>query len=124
MVNAMIGLLTMRLDGGRPRAVRELARGQRDGVRRGVLFEARDPLGAGHRSNVVVLCEKPRERDLRRRRAGLLRDRLDLVQDPQVLIEVAADEPENAHPVVLCAQPAGQKPSAERRRRPRSRCRV
>ena len=71
---------------------RELVGGQLDAVSSCVFLEPRDALCTGDRGNVVSLGEEPGERDLGRCRADLLRDSLDLVDDPQVVLEVALGE--------------------------------
>ena len=57
-----------------------------------VLLDAGDPLGAGDRGNVVALGEQPGQRDLRRCGVELGGAGLDLVDDAEVLLEVALGE--------------------------------
>ena len=64
-----------------------------------VLLDARDPLGAGNRRDVVALRDEPGQRDLRRSRARLggngpnFLNFLNFLQDAQVAVEVLAREP-------------------------------
>src|SRR6266487_3066883 len=86
--------LFVALAGGRTEIVqaRDLLRAQLDSVGCGVLLDTGNPLGAGDRGDVVALREQPGQSDLRRCRAGLGSDGLDLVDDAKVLFEVALGE--------------------------------
>ena len=70
----------------------DLLSAQLDTVGCGVLFDAGDALGAGDGGDVVALREEPGQRDLRRCRIELGGDGLDLVDDAEVLFEVAFGE--------------------------------
>src|SRR4051812_37959337 len=79
------------LAGGRGELVEplELLCAELDRVGGGVLLDAGDALGAGDRGDVVALGEEPGQCDLRRRGVELGGDGLDLVDDAEVLLEVA-----------------------------------
>src|SRR5438876_144231 len=62
------------------------------GLLRKTLANAGDALGAGDRGDVVALCEQPGQGDLRRCGAELGGDGLDLVDDAEVLLEIAFGE--------------------------------
>jgi hypothetical protein len=70
---------------------RDLLRAQLDAVGCGVLLDSRNRLVRG-RGDVVALREQPGQSDLRRCGAGLGRDCRDLVDDAEVLFEVALGE--------------------------------
>jgi hypothetical protein len=70
----------------------DLLRAQLDAVGYGVLLEAGDALGSGDRGDVVALGEQPRQRDLCRGGVDFGGDGLDLVDDAEVLLEVAMGE--------------------------------
>src|SRR5438093_1853838 len=57
-----------------------------------VLLDAGNALGAGDRGDVVALCEQPGQSDLSRCGADLGGDGLDVVDDAEVLFEVALCE--------------------------------
>jgi hypothetical protein len=80
--------------GGRGEIVKplQLLFAQLDAVGGGVLLDAGDALGAGDGGDVVALCEQPGQRDLRRGGVELGGDGLDLVDDAEVLLEVALAE--------------------------------
>ena len=86
--------LVVALAGGRRQVAEpvELAVGQLDDVGGGVLLDAGDALGAGDWSDVVALGEQPRQRDLCRGGVEFGGDGLDLVDDAEVLLEVALGE--------------------------------
>ena len=98
----------------------ELVGGEFDAVGGGVLLDARDAPGAGDRGDVVALGQQPRQRDLRRGGTGLGCDRLHLVDDAQVALEVLAGEarvglaPVVVGEVVDGADLAGEEAVAER----------
>jgi len=85
--------LVVALAGGRGEVVEllDLGRAQLDAVGRRVLFDAGDALGAGDRGDVVALRKQPGQRDLRRCPVELGSDGLDLVDDAEVLLEVALE---------------------------------
>jgi hypothetical protein len=68
----------------------DLLRAQLDAVGGGVLLDAGDALGPGDRGDVVSLREQPGQSDLRRCGVDLGGDGLDLVDDAEVLLEVAS----------------------------------
>ena len=70
----------------------ELRAAEPDAVGCGVLFDTGDALGAGDRGDLIALRQQPRQRDLGRGGVELVGDGLDLVDDPQVLLEVALGE--------------------------------
>src|SRR5712691_1195079 len=70
----------------------DLLRAQLDSVGCGVLFDAGDALGAGDRGDVVALREEPGQRGLCWCCIELGGDGLDLVDDAEVLLEVALGE--------------------------------
>src|SRR5205807_247822 len=57
-----------------------------------VLLDAGDALGAGDRGNIVALRKQPGQRDLRRCGIDLCGDGPDLIDDTEVLLEVALGE--------------------------------
>ena len=65
---------------------------QLDAVGCRVLLDAGDALGAGDRGDVVTLREQPGQSDLRRCGVELGGDGPDLVDDAEVLLEVARGE--------------------------------
>jgi hypothetical protein len=67
----------------------DLLRAELDAVGCRVFLDAGDSLGAGDGGDVVALGEQPGQRDLRRCGADLGSDGLDLVDDADVLLEVA-----------------------------------
>jgi hypothetical protein len=58
----------------------------------GVLLDARDPLGAGNRRNLIALREQPGQSDLFRGCTGLAGNGLVFVDDAQVALEVLSGE--------------------------------
>jgi hypothetical protein len=70
----------------------DLLRAQLDTVGRGILLDAGDALGAGDRGDVAALRKESGQRDLRRCRIELGSDGLDLVDDAEILLEVALGE--------------------------------
>src|SRR6266568_1239347 len=70
----------------------DLLRAQLDTVGCGVLLDARDALGAGDRGDVVALGKQPGQSNVCRCRIELGGDGLDLVDDAEVLLEVALGE--------------------------------
>jgi hypothetical protein len=86
--------LLVAIAGGRGEIVQpcDLLHAQLDAVGGRVLFDAGDALGAGDRGNIVTLREQPRQRDLRRCGVDLGSDGFDLVDDADVLLEVALGE--------------------------------
>src|SRR6266536_3711271 len=69
-----------------------LLHAQLDSVGCRVLLDAGDSFGAGDRGDVVALREQPGQSNLCRCRADLGSDGLDLVDDAEVLLEVALGE--------------------------------
>jgi hypothetical protein len=82
------------LAGGRSEVVQplDLIGAQLDAIGRSGLLDAGNPLGAGDRGDVAALREQPGQRDLCRCGACLGCNRLDLVDDAQIALEVLADE--------------------------------
>lgn len=71
----------------------DLQRAEFNSVGGCVLLDARNPPGSGDRSNVVPLSQQPGKCDLRRGGFGLDGHRLDLIDDPEIALEVLAHEP-------------------------------
>src|SRR5215213_9306061 len=69
-----------------------------------VLLQVLHVLGAGDGDYVVALRQNPGQRQLRRRGTLLMRDRLHLADEVQVLLEVLALETRLVAPVVVCGQ--------------------
>jgi hypothetical protein len=88
---------------------RDLLRAQLDAVGCGVLLDSRNRLVRG-RGDVVALREQPGQSDLRRCGAGLGRDCRDLVDDAEVLFEVALGEAGGCS----CAQSSSARSLGER----------
>ena len=84
----------MALTGGRGKIVEpcDVLDAELDMVGGRVLLDAGDALGTGDRGDVVALGEQPGQRDLRRGGVDLGGDGLDLVDDGEVLLEVAWGE--------------------------------
>ena len=86
----------------------DLLRAQLDAVGGRVLLDAGDALGAGDRGEVVALREQPGQSDLRRCGVDLGGNGLDLVDDAEVLLEVALCEARvGLAPVVVARAPRG-----------------
>ena len=77
-------------------------------IGRGVLFDARHPLGAWNRSDIVTLREQPGQGHLRRCRTRLGGNRLYLIDDAQVEPEVLAGETRVALAPVVCGELLGR----------------
>ena len=86
--------LVVALTGGRREVVQplDLLGAQLDTVGGGVFLDARDPLGAGNRRDVIALREQPGQRDLCRCCTRLAGNGLDFVDDAQIALEVLAGE--------------------------------
>src|SRR6185437_11222101 len=64
--------------------------------------------GAGNRSDIVALCEQPGQSYLRRCCTCLRSDRLDLIDDPQIALEVFAGETRVGLSPVIVGQMLGR----------------
>jgi hypothetical protein len=99
----------------------DLRGAQLDAVGGGVLLDARNPLGARNRRDVVALREQPGQRDLGRSDSYLSGNGSNLVDDAQIALEVLAGEARvRLAPVVVGellgrADLAGEEAVAERR---------
>src|SRR3989442_355192 len=84
----------MALTGGRREVVQpfDLLGAQLDAVGGGVLLDARNPLGAGNRSDVVALREQPGQGNLCRCRSDLSGNGSNLLDGAQIALEVLARE--------------------------------
>src|SRR6266849_5190718 len=115
--------LAVAFAGGRREVVQplDLLSAQLELVGGGVLLDARDPLGAGNRRDVVALREQPRQCHLCRCCTSLGSNGFDFVEDAQVALEVLAGEARvGLAPVVVGellgrADLAGEEAVAERR---------
>src|SRR5260370_30952509 len=70
--------------------LREFALRQLDLGRRSVFFKVGAALGTGDRDHVFSLREHPRERELARRDSLLLRNRFDLIDNLEILLDIFA----------------------------------
>src|SRR5260370_15182048 len=87
-----------------------------------VFFQVRAVSGSWNRDDVLALRQHPRQRNLTVRRAGAARDRLNLLDESLVAIEVLALEArqrsaEVGRCDVALREPPGQKSAPERRER-------